>query len=59
MESNQQKDKLFVIKDLITGEVLMDNIGFFDIQESLNMVTEQQRIKGARQDRPVFCLHIK
>jgi len=58
-DNNSKLEGTFVIKDLITNEVIIDNIEKQEIQQALNKATELQKLKGARQDRPTFYLHIK
>jgi len=58
-DNNSKLEGTFIIKDLITHEVIIDNIEKQEIQQALNKATELQKIKGARQDRPTFYLHIK
>lgn len=58
-DNNSKLEGTFVIKDLITNEVIIDNIEKHEIQESLNRANEMQKAKGVRQDRPSFYLHMK
>lgn len=58
-EERKNSEVFYVIKDLITNEVLIDDINRLDIQAALDQALTQQKAKGIRQDRPSFYLSNK